>query len=112
MKLKKWNYKDELGFKNGVVVRGERIVIPKKLRKELKVQIHLLHQGINPCLKRDRELVFPQGMSLEILQFISNCLIRIANSDKTPQEPLKWHGVPDGTMVKFGKDIFQLKDRL
>lgn len=106
-----FDYRDELGIQDGVVVRGERIVIPKVMRKEMKDKIHLGHLGINSCLRRARELIFWPGMSTEIRQFISGCHTCLSYSDRRPQEAIKWHEVAERPWQKVGIDLFVLEGR-
>ena len=41
-----WNFWDELSIDNGIVTRGTRIVIPRKIRSRILAQLHLAHQGV------------------------------------------------------------------
>ena len=41
-----WNFRDELSIVGNVIVKGERIVIPKTLRAECLRSIHCSHLGI------------------------------------------------------------------
>ena len=49
-----YNIRDELSVQNGIIYKGDRCVIPQKMRKEIMGQIHT-HIGIEGCLKRARE---------------------------------------------------------
>lgn len=108
---KYFDFKDEIGVQDNVLWRGERIIIPKELRKEMKEKLHVGHQGINSCLRRARELVYWPGMSSELRQMIENCHTCLSYSDKPSQEPLKWHELPERPWEKVGVDIFELKSR-
>ena len=48
--LPSWSVKDELSFSDGIVYRGDRIVIPAALRKSLTVTFHQAHMGIQSTL--------------------------------------------------------------
>jgi len=65
-----FDYRDELSVQDGIVLRGERVVIPSSMRADMKRRIHAGHLGINSCLRRARDVVFWPGMSSEIRQFI------------------------------------------
>ena len=68
-----FNYRDELTVQDGIILRGERIVIPSSLRHEMKIKVHAGHSGMNSCLRRARELVYWPGMSSEIRSFVESC---------------------------------------
>ena len=61
-----YDYRDELTMQNGIVLRGERIIIPASVRKDIKQRVHAGHLGINSCVRRAREIIFWPGMSSEI----------------------------------------------
>ena len=58
-----FNYRDELTIENGIIFRGQRIIIPKSLRADMKMKVHVGHTGINSCLRRARTYVFWPCMS-------------------------------------------------
>ena len=47
----------DLSTHNGVLLKGNRVVIPESLRKRILAQLHESHQGIHKC----REPEFPSG---------------------------------------------------
>ena len=51
-------YRDELTVEDGIIMRGDRIVIPKVLRNDMKKKVHAGHTGINSCLRRARTYIF------------------------------------------------------
>ena len=68
-----FSYRDEQTVQDGVILRGERVVIPAAMRPDIKVKVHAGYMGINSCLRRARELVFWPDMSSEIRQYIESC---------------------------------------
>lgn len=60
------SYRDELTVQDGLVLRGDRIVIPVALRRDVKERIHAGHMGINSCIRRARDLVYWPGMAKDI----------------------------------------------
>ena len=53
-----YNVRDELTVQNGVIFRGERVVVPKSLRKDMPQCIHASHLGIDGCQRRARECLY------------------------------------------------------
>ena len=68
-----FNYRDELTIHDGIVYRGDRVVIPTSLRREVKEKVHIGHLCINSCQRSARDLIFWLGMSAEIRQYIETC---------------------------------------
>ena len=46
---------DELAVYDGILFRGERVVVPASQRSILKKRIHSSHLGIDGCLRRAKE---------------------------------------------------------
>lgn len=106
-----FDYRDELTVQDGIVLRGERVVIPTSMRKDLKDKVHAGHFGINSCLRRARDLIFWPRMSSEIRQYIESCDICASHGTKQAPEPLNMHEVPNRPWEKVGTDIFTIKGR-
>ena len=45
-----FHVRDELTVLEGVILRGERVVIPKFLRKDILADLHTAHQGVESTL--------------------------------------------------------------
>ena len=106
-----FDYRDELTIQDGIILRGERIVIPHKARAEMKKKIHAGHMGINSCLRRAREVIFWPGMSSEIRQLIESCDICATFADRQSPETLSLHPVPERPWDKVGTDLFTIHGR-
>ena len=44
-----WNFRDELSEADGIILNGEKIVIPPNLRKEMLEIVHRSHLGMVKC---------------------------------------------------------------
>ena len=93
-------------MQDGVLYRGERVVIPTSLRREMKEKVHAGHLGINSCLRRARDLVYWPGTSSEIRQFVEMCSVCSTYHDKQTPEPIHLHDVPSHLWQKVDTDIF------
>ena len=63
-------WRDEIGVQNGVLFRGERIIVPGAIRQKIMTALHSSHIGINGCLRRARELFYWPGMNDHVKTFI------------------------------------------
>ena len=106
-----FSIRDELAVTDGLVFRGERLVIPKSLRSQIKKDIHCGHQGIESCLRRAREHVFWPGMNKEVKEWIQTCEA-CREFEQTPcKETLISHEIPDSPWQKIATDLFTFKNK-
>jgi hypothetical protein len=49
-----YQYREELSVVDGLVFKGERLIIPSSMWKEIKEKIHQGHMGIEKCKVRAR----------------------------------------------------------
>ena len=106
-----FSIRDELAVTDGLVFRGERLVIPKSLRSQIKKDIHCGHQGIESCLRRAREHVFWPGMNKEVKEWIQTCEA-CREFEQTPcKETLISHEIPDSPWQKIAADLFTFKNK-
>ncbi|XP_028417000.1 uncharacterized protein K02A2.6-like [Dendronephthya gigantea] len=68
-----FSYRDELLLHDGLLFKGERVIVPERERKSIKEQLHVSHLGGDSMLRRARECVFWPGMSAEVKQLASDC---------------------------------------
>jgi len=106
-----FDYRDELTVPDGILLRGERVVIPLSIRKDILHKVHAGHLGINSCLRRARELVFWPGMSSQIRQIVQSCPVCATYCNKQQQETLWIHEIPHRPSQKVGTDLFEIKGR-
>ena len=51
-----WSIKDQLSFHDGIIYKGDRIVVPATLRKSLTEKLHQAHMGVESTLVARYEL--------------------------------------------------------
>ena len=100
-----FNYRDELTIQDGIVYRGDRIIVPKALRQDMKNRVHAGHLGINSCLRRARDLIYWPGMSAEIRQHVETCGTCATYASKQPQETSVITGILDHPWEKVATDM-------
>ena len=106
-----WNYRDELTVAQGLIVKGQKIVVPSSLRGEMLEKLHEGHLGINKTIARARDVLFWPRMSVEITEKIKNCPVCLENQPSQQPEPLKSHEIPPSPWAKVGTDILHKNDQ-
>lgn len=101
-----FNNRDEFTIQNGLLFKGNRIIIPPSLRREMVKKIHYSHIGIEGCLRRAREAFYWPNMNGQIKDHISHCDICNAHRPTQQQEPLIQHDTPTRPWAKVGIDLF------
>ena len=104
-------YADELAVQDGIIFKGERVVIPQSMRAETRQEIHGAHLRINGCLRRARETLFWPGMSDEIKNYINACETCRKCEVSNQKKPLMSHEAPSLPWEKVGIDLFSVEDR-
>ena len=102
-----WNYRDELSYLDGLLLKGERIIIPKSMQVEMINKIHnTSHLGVQKCLGRARDIVFWPGMNGQIKESVEKCAVCNEFRNSQAKIPMKPHEVPIMPWQILGTDIF------
>ncbi|UYV61651.1 K02A2.6-like [Cordylochernes scorpioides] len=105
-----WQFQEDLTYQNGLLLRGQIILIPKSLRKDILEKLHQGHFGINKCRSRAKESVWWLGISQEIERMVSSCT-KCLKERKPKHEPLMPSEFPIRPWQKVGMDLFYLNGR-
>lgn len=101
--------RDELTVQDGLIFKGNAVVIPRNLHAAMKAKIHSSHLGIEACLRRARECLYWPAMSAEIKEYISACKIcRELDTTSQAKETLMSHKVPSRPWENIAADTFTL----
>ena len=106
-----WNMRHELSCKEGLILKGDRIVIPKVLRKEMLQKIHEGHLGIEKCRQRARQVMFWPGMNHSIAEVVNSCSTCAKYHSKQAAEPLQPHPSVNHAWEKVGVDLCHFNDK-
>lgn len=105
-----WQYRTEFHLAHGLLMKGERLVIPAPLRVDVLQRLHVGHQGISKCRARARESVWWPGISAQIGQIVERC--ELCQKHRTQNcEPLLPTPVPDRPWQKVGMDLFEWSNK-
>ena len=81
----------KLTFQDELVIKGQQIVVPVALRKELMEQTNATHIGIEGCISRARDTLYWPHMTTEIKEYISKCDICLTHRAGQGKEPIQHH---------------------
>ena len=82
-----FTFREELTKPNGAIFKGERVVVPSRLRLKLMGKLHASHLGVQGCLRRAREAFYWPAMNMDIMANISKCAICNAYKPSHQKEP-------------------------
>ena len=103
---------DTLSFDNAVIMKGERIFVPKCLRPMIKAQLHAAHTGADSMIRRAEESLFWLRVPKELRQLAQSCDICQRAKPNNAKEPLLLHAEGSYPFEKVGVDIFELNGKL
>ena len=106
-----FHFRDGLSVQDGLVLKGERLVVPQSMREEIKQKLHQSHLGLQGCLRRGREVVYWPGMNKDIEDFISTCSVCKSYQADQQKEPMISHEIPSRPWEKVGCDLFDFEDK-
>ena len=91
----------------GLLLYGNRIVVPTALQKDTLTKIHQGHQGVERCLLRAKQSVWWPGITQQIYNFVKQCSTCVKYP--TPNnEPMISTELPDFPWQRVGSDLFVL----
>ena len=102
-----WDVRDLLSSYNGVVFKGEHVVIPQSLKQEILIILHNSHSGMVTTKRRARDLVYWPGINKAIDDMISKCEICLQKRPAQQKEPMIIHPMPALPWNKLGTDLFE-----
>ena len=89
-----FSMRDELAVSDGLIFRGERVVIPEGMRKLTKECLHRSHLGVESVLRRARECLYWPNMAADIRQVVENCEACRSYERSQQKETLITHETP------------------
>ncbi len=96
----------ELSLQDGIVLKSDKVVVPKSARAQIRTELHSAHLGLESTLRRARESVYWPGMATELKDTIARCEPCNIYSRQQPKEPLKSYEIPDRPWERIAIDFF------
>lgn len=68
-----WPMRHKISVQNGIVMVGDKIIIPHSFKKVLLEKLHIAHQGIQGTKAKARKSLYWPGMARDIEMMVEKC---------------------------------------
>jgi hypothetical protein len=103
---KYWSFKEEIASYDGLLFKGESLIIPVMLKMHVLKKIHSGHMGVQSCIKRAKGNVYWHGMYADITAYVEKCSICQGNVKDNPKEPMMMSEIPKLPWELVASDLF------
>ena len=107
-----FNMRDELSIQDGLIFKGERVVVPRASRSKLLKQIHSSHLGVNSCLNRACKCVYWPGMTADIKNRVSTCEACREHERSQAKEAMMSPEMPAQPWQRVAADLFEFEGKM
>lgn len=104
-----WPMRHNISIQNGIVMVGDKIIIPQNFKKVILERLHLAHQGVQRTKAKARRVLYWPGMARDIEMMVEKCEPCQQLQPQHQKEPLITHEIPELPWMKVGADIFELR---
>eukprot|EP00731_Ephydatia_muelleri_P022033 Em0014g624a len=101
-----WNFREELSEADGIILKGEQIVIPVNMQKDILSRVHCRHMGVVKCLQRAKDAVYWPGISKDIGDMIQKCETCLNMHNSNAKEPMTPGPTPNRLWDILATDLF------
>ncbi|UYV73923.1 K02A2.6-like, partial [Cordylochernes scorpioides] len=103
-----WQFQDEIHVSDGIVYKGNCILVPSTLRKEILQVVHSSHQGIAASKEKARSAFYWPGMITQVENEVEKCRTCQEYSRKNPEESRIAHEIPEFPWEKIAVDFMEV----
>lgn len=103
--------RDCITVSDGLLMKGERAIIPKSMRHEIKARIHSSHLGHDAMVRRARDTVYWPGLNAELKQIVDTCDACQKHKPQNRREPLIQHDEGKYPWEKVGIDFMEFQSK-
>lgn len=101
--------RDELTFCEGLILRGDKVVVPKEEIQRVIQAAHKGHPGVQATLNRAREFVYWSTLSNDVTEKIKRCKICQHTQRKPVKETVLMKPIPTLPFEIVSSDVFYYK---
>ena len=103
-----YDYRECLSIVDGVIMKGQHVIIPASLRCQTLETLHSSHMGVTKTIEHARTSLFWPNMQKAIITHLSSCRPCAEFKIKQKPEPLS-HDVPMVAWHSLTLDNFEFK---
>ena len=98
-------HRDVLTVEDGLILRGEALIISPPERKKVLASIHEGHMGISKCQYRARQCVYWPGINADIKRMVEACATCQRHHPQEPNQQLQPTPAPERPLQHLGADF-------
>ena len=102
-----WTFREEISCIDGLLFKGQKLIVPHALRAQMLEKIHESHQGIVKSKQRARDLLFWPGMMTQIEEQVAKCFKCSQYQTAHAKEPMIITETPERPWSKIAADLFE-----
>ena len=106
-----WNFREDLTVKNGIIYKGNLVVVPKSLISKMLKKTHVNHFGAASNIRMAKEVLYWNGMRKAIEDMCNACATCASYVKTAPKEPMKSLPIPTRTWQIISQDLFTLEQK-
>ena len=107
-----WTFCEELTIKDGLILKGTRIVIPNSKHNQVLMMIHKGHLGLGKCKLQIKDTVYWLRINEQLEKLVLNCKLCLKYSKAKSKQPANMslrQEIPIHPWTKVATDIFHFK---
>lgn len=104
-----YKFKEEISCIDQLIFKGQKLIVPQAMRKEILRKLHYSHLGYKKCINMANLSFFWPGMRKQIEDMITSCGACQTYQRSQGSEPMKPHDIPRTPWQKVAADIFQFQ---
>lgn len=102
-------FKEEIEWVDGLLFKGEKLIVPLSERPKCLESIHNGHPGIVNSIKRAKQFVYWRGMSSEIKNMVERCSVCQETQRDNDKLPIYCTEILSYPFELVSTDLFQYK---
>ena len=105
-------FRDELAIVDGIIVKQQRVVIPKSLQKEYLDELHRGHPCKHATKARALDTVYWTGINEDIEKMTARCTACNKHKPRQQKEPMMMHEIPILPCEIVATDLFEWQSQM